>query len=303
MKNIFKGFLKKERNIIKRYLQKREMTQKLYRSPYKFSKEDIDSFWASAAIWDLGAFPTIHLIRTEDGFSLYDVGGYQIWWPCEFDHRGLGSIWNEVHLPFNVNGHAYEYRGARLEPGDWVIDAGASEGFFTQVALERQANVLIVEPVTSLIHALERTFANEIKQGRVKLVHGLLGDTNTTRTFSVLPDTVFSSGVETYGAIGVTQTETCRQYTIDYLCGNVIPHVNFIKMDIEGGEVASIKGAKETIKNLRPKLSICTYHEVEHARDIASLVLQQCDDYEVETKGIMMLGPGREVRPAVLHAF
>lgn len=42
-----------------------------------------------------------------------------------------------------------------------------------------------------------------------------------------------------------------------------IERVNFIKMDIEGYEMAALKGAIETIRTFRPKLAISLYHKLD----------------------------------------
>lgn len=43
----------------------------------------------------------------------------------------------------------------------------------------------------------------------------------------------------------------------DYLAGQ---KVTFIKADIEGMEVQALRGARELIKNQKPKMAICIYH-------------------------------------------
>lgn len=43
----------------------------------------------------------------------------------------------------------------------------------------------------------------------------------------------------------------------DYLAGQ---KVTFIKVDIEGMEMQALIGARELIKNQKPKLAVCVYH-------------------------------------------
>jgi FkbM family methyltransferase len=73
--------------------------------------------------------------------------------------------------------------------------------------------------------------------------------------------------IETYGAsycrtssssvIGSVASD-CNVVSLDnYLDGE---RVDFIKADIEGYEVKMLKGAVETIRKCKPKLSICIYH-------------------------------------------
>jgi len=55
---------------------------------------------------------------------------------------------------------------------------------------------------------------------------------------------------------------------------NVMPDFrpNFIKMDIEGAEIEGLLGARETIKEFRPRLGICLYHTPEHLWEIPLLI-------------------------------
>lgn len=52
-----------------------------------------------------------------------------------------------------------------------------------------------------------------------------------------------------------------RTVTIDaFIEQNRIEHVDFIKMDIEGAELAALRGAEATIRRHKPKLAISLYH-------------------------------------------
>ncbi|WP_295764255.1 FkbM family methyltransferase [uncultured Oscillibacter sp.] len=57
--------------------------------------------------------------------------------------------------------------------------------------------------------------------------------------------------------------------------------VTFIKMDIEGSELAALRGAERIIREQRPKLAICVYHKPEDMWEIPGLILQYHPDYKL----------------------
>lgn len=56
--------------------------------------------------------------------------------------------------------------------------------------------------------------------------------------------------------------------------------VTFIKFDLEGCEVAALKGAKETIIKNKPKLAICIYHNIEDLWEIPLLIKEFVPEYK-----------------------
>ena len=56
--------------------------------------------------------------------------------------------------------------------------------------------------------------------------------------------------------------------------------VTFLKMDIEGSEYQALEGAKNTIKEYKPKLAICVYHNHEDIIDIPMKILEFDDNYK-----------------------
>jgi FkbM family methyltransferase len=68
--------------------------------------------------------------------------------------------------------------------------------------------------------------------------------------------------------------------SIDSLAADgVFDGVDYIKMDVEGGEKNILQGALETIRKYRPKLAVAIYHEPEHFWEYPNFLIDQLDGY------------------------
>ena len=56
--------------------------------------------------------------------------------------------------------------------------------------------------------------------------------------------------------------------------------VTFIKMDVEGAELESLKGAKNTIIKNHPRLAICAYHKLEDLYELPEYILSLVPEYK-----------------------
>ena len=61
---------------------------------------------------------------------------------------------------------------AKLEPGETVLEIGPGTGRLTSVLLKRGVLVIALEADKRVMAHLEETFAKEISQGQLKLIHG-----------------------------------------------------------------------------------------------------------------------------------
>ena len=60
-----------------------------------------------------------------------------------------------------------------------------------------------------------------------------------------------------------------------------IDKVDCIKLDVEGAELAALKGACKTITKMKPKLIICLYHKTEDLLEIPDLIKRFVPEYEL----------------------
>ena len=80
------------------------------------------------------------------------------------------------------------------------------------------------------------------------------------------------SSISTQGSTAVYLT------TIDSIVHE--EHVTFIKMDVEGAELKSLKGARNTIIKNHPRLAICVYHKDSDLYEIPGYILSLVPEYK-----------------------
>lgn len=281
-------------NCLKMYLHRLKIVYKAHKSDYKYSLSDYCQYLLYAEYpGSLKDFPEIKEITIKSDYTQLSINNQIYFWPKRADWKGLGWIYQEVFMPPSKNFHAYEFEGARLKPNELVIDAGASEGFFTRYALERGAKVIVFEPVASLAGALKMTFNKEIANKLVSVFHYALGATSGTAKLETVEGHLFDSYLSNNGI-------EIKIVALD----DIINHekVDFIKMDIEGSEMDAIEGARKTISKYKPRLSIAVYHQIENAEKVYALLRQIRPDYQIKYRGIYAW-EGCEPRPFMVYAW
>jgi FkbM family methyltransferase len=145
-----------------------------------------------------------------------------------------------------------------VKPGDTVLDAGANIGFTTSQMLSAGASrVIALEPVPELFERLRQLSGGTVvainkalssNSGKASLIlsqsHNQ-GSTLNPNTVTLFPS-VFA---------GTSQTIDVELTTIDDIALEHGP-LDVWKLDIEGAELAALRGATQTLKNAPPRAII-----------------------------------------------
>lgn len=94
-------------------------------------------------------------------------------------------------------------------------------------------------------------------------------------------DSKGEAAFESQGTGGhITQSGT-KKIIVDTLDNIVKEPLTFIKMDIEGAESATLKGAENHILSHKPKLAVCAYHKPDDAHNLAFQIKKIRPDYKL----------------------
>lgn len=280
-------------NRLMQYFRNIWILRRIFSGHYKFTIADMLMYLQYAeSPGPKKDYPTVRTINASTAYNYLEIGEYRYCWPKMFGINALLYMHQEVFEPADDNPHAYEYEALKLAKGDICIDAGACEGFFTRYALERGARVIAIEPVTVLVNALKHTYSEEIEAGSVSIYNAAIGlYTGQGHLYSDSTQ-IYESRLDNYG----------EEIDIIKLDDLITTKIDFIKMDIEGGEVDALYGAKNVIQQYKPKLSIAVYHEYENAREIMEFLQEICPSYTILHRGIFAHG-GVKPRPMMVYAW
>jgi FkbM family methyltransferase len=126
-----------------------------------------------------------------------------------------------------------------LKPGMRVMDLGANEGYTTILAAAKVGTAGRVMAVDAAAHNIEPIKINVSLNGftsRVDVIHAAVAD-------------IADAGIPFSGEIAGVGT-CVTSVTVDTLASWFKPDV--IKIDIEGYEVKALRGASDTLRNVRP---------------------------------------------------
>jgi FkbM family methyltransferase len=192
----------------------------------------------------------------------------------------------DLVLPYILTGKFFEYFqaegsyeqfGVKIDSGDIAIDAGANSGIFSAYAASKGANVFAFEPVPETIVCLKQTL--NINKNKFNIVPLALSDkTETTKIYIDSKGNGASSMMEDkHNGFVTVQSTTLDEWTNK----ENIKRIDFIKADIEGAERLMLKGAKNILREFKPKLSLCTYHYPDDPKIMKELILEANSTYKI----------------------
>jgi FkbM family methyltransferase len=184
----------------------------------------------------------------------------------------LGCLW-----AYFLNQYFFERDGVRIapEPGDHVIDGGVFHGdMAVRMAAEvgTSGYVYGFDPVDFHCDlAAHNTAANAAGSAPTKIFRCGLSDADVdgakVSIKNLMPGYRLESGIATR--------------SIDSLVrAGEIERVDFIKLDVEGSEMAALRGAVATMERFRPKLAISLYHNERDLFKIPLYLSRTLPDYE-----------------------
>ena len=201
----------------------------------------------------------------------------------DFDNTRLNlDCWSgNIVYTFLKRQYFLERQGVRIQPedGDYVIDAGACLGdtaaaFAARVG--REGRVFAFDPLPSHVAASSHNLAQNGFTDRAAVVPLAVGDVTRNIGMRVGQDGGVSPGFSVYG-----NEDKLPMVTIDdFVAAEKPGKVDFIKMDIEGAELAALEGAVDTMTRHRPKLAISLYHRPEDFVTIPRFLSTMLPDYD-----------------------
>jgi FkbM family methyltransferase len=171
----------------------------------------------------------------------------------------------------------FDEDGVRIQPeeNDCVIDAGACLGDASVVfakAVGPQGEVYALDPAEDHLEVVKFNASQNDDCFIRALPYGL-----SDREVNCAPARLgsYSPGFNAGNA-------RVPLRSLDSLVAKgEVPAFNFLKMDIEGSELAALKGAAASIRKFRPKLAISLYHKPNDIFEIPFFILENFRLYEM----------------------
>lgn len=157
--------------------------------------------------------------------------------------------------------YAYDHPALGPKPGDHIIDCGAYTGDTAKMFLERlegSAQITAIEPLARNFEALSHWIEEARTAKNVSAIHAAIGAARGVVAIEADKDST-----DPRAHVGGEAGELTPVETLDALFAGRYESVDFVKIDIEGHEIAALDGARALIKAAKPDFAIAGYHKPE----------------------------------------
>ncbi len=166
----------------------------------------------------------------------------------------------------------YSHASCQIQKGDFVIDGGGCWGdtalIFAQKTGEK-GEIFVFEFFEDNLKILKENFSlNDNTSKKVVLIEKPLYNTSNKVLYlnhacaDITTLTENKNSLQQYKTISID----------DFVEQNNIERIDFIKLDIEGSELAALDGARRTIMKYKPKLAIAAYHRYDDYYEISRFI-------------------------------
>ena len=208
-----------------------------------------------------------HRLEFEIAVGVHTVAGY---------NRSHLTYVRDV-LELGREQHLAELLSSAARPGSTIVDAGAYIGLLTLVAaaaVGREGHVLAIEPEPENRKALRRNISLNGYDDRVEIFPEALSDRQGEARFY---STLASDTSSLFGSREAHEEMTVTLATGDQLFAAY--DVDVVKIDLEGGEVAALRGMHDVLARCRPILFVeCNPHALQVAGSSADELIKQLTD-------------------------
>jgi FkbM family methyltransferase len=161
-----------------------------------------------------------------------------------------------------------------------LIDGGAYIGdslqSITRYTKSRLAHAYCFEPDKEYVKKLRQYINEKGLNDTVSVFEAVLGERKTAAAISN-PETTGAGIAEP--ADGITETTSIDSMDI------IVAGKLCIKLDIEGAELAALRGASATIRKHKPELAICVYHKDNDIYEIPDYIKSIVPEYNCILRG------------------
>jgi len=161
------------------------------------------------------------------------------------------------HMTWNPEEYA-AFRSA-VRPGHVVIEAGANVGAYTTLFAQwagPTGRVFAFEPDPIAFDGLQRHLTLNGVRDRVTAVSAAVAEGREERIRFAFFESSGLSRVASTTEAPETTIEEVRALSIDRFCGEQRIKPDVIKIDVEGAELAALRGARSTIAGAGPQLHL-----------------------------------------------